>query len=139
MKKVVVGVLPVLFLVSTWIGCQQSEACDPPPCVQPNINNLISLHLYFENLDLGNQIGLVRIDNSRKSVIDTLLFTLQEDKTITIGFGGQFVNREILGFTMNEGEHIIESATLDFDILLMIEKIHSISTIEIMKRVEDCQ
>ena len=115
----------VLVGLTILMGCESDETCNQPPCARPNINNLVVLTLNFQSAQVGEQVGLVRLDKINKSIIDTIQFELPANKLITIGSGG------VVGFTEPVLGEVFESATLDFIVLHSNEAVNDISAIEI--------
>jgi len=90
--------------------------CDTPPCVPPNINNLLRLTIDLSRFDEQelSSVDLVRLEKRIKTVIDTidLVSTLYGFvETISIGLGGR------ISFNAVE-ERIIEDKDLDFNLLI---------------------
>lgn len=108
-----------------WISCQSDAKCDQPPCPRPDINQIIELNLLFPDAQIGDSIGLVRVNRSDKTAVDTTQFELTAEKVITIGRDG------VIGFSVITSGDIIEEATLDYKVLVSNEQINDISDIEI--------
>ena len=112
-------------------SCQEqkgSDSCDPKPCPPPNINDLIELNLSFMEVKSGDQIDLIRRHRSDNSIIDTLQFTLNSQKQITLGNGSD------VGFTEETHGGPYEQATLNFSALFPSILTKDISDINIISR-----